>query len=77
MAVATTLIPHTFDNSVCYSKSGLIDKGKETEKPEPRTQQQQQQALSLIEPPTSPLHGKIQRNTHGRRFLVLTLWVTM
>jgi len=55
----------------------LIDKGKETEKPEPRTQQQQQQALSLIEPPTSPLHGKIQRNTHGRRFLVLTLWVTM
>jgi hypothetical protein len=60
----------------------LVDwQGKKTEKPEPRTQQQQQQQqqrpLSLIEPPTSPLHGKIQRHTHGRRFLVLTLWVTM
>jgi hypothetical protein len=63
---------------VINKKPGLIDKGKETEKPEPRTQQQQQQqALSLIEPPTSPLHGKIQRNTHDRRFLVLTLWVRM
>jgi hypothetical protein len=44
-------------SSLCTT-NWLIDKGKEIEKPEPRTpqQQQQQQASSLIEPPTSPLH---------------------